>query len=141
MKKVILGVVLCLGLAGCGSFTESRGVPLLNPVKTVAIGEFTASDPAIGKLFAQTVEDEFAKAGYTIVSQTANPDLILSGIAVHRPYEREINWSLVAKNREGQKTASVRFETPGVSRFDGPQKSSEIAIEISRRFLKQINAR
>ena len=139
MKKlsIICGCCCLLLVAGCGSYTESRGVSLAGPVKTVALGEFTGSDPASMKFFKDTVEKEFASAGFLVV--TTKSDVVITGIIYYSHIEPMIA-SLTAKTSSGQMINYIDLVSSKATRFD-PKTPMDAAKELTKRLIKQMNAR
>jgi hypothetical protein len=98
MKKLI--ILSLIMVAGCGSYSESRGLVLDKLVKTVALGEFTGSD--VAGVFRQQIQKELSQAGFTIVEDNADVE-VTGAVAYVMPGlgGGQSDWVLTCKTKKG----------------------------------------
>ncbi len=141
MKVYLILVMVCLVFAGCASWKETIYGPIPQG-KNFALGEFIGSDPAIGKIFKSTVEDEFTKAGF--IFENNKPDFYLSGVASQKGSAAwatiEANWLICLSDTQKKEIAKVRYEISNDLIY-GATSPYRISKKMSKRVLDILNAR
>ena len=139
MKKLTLLGLLMIALAGCGSFTETQGINLAGPIKTVAIGEFSGRDSGVVGIFKQTVQKELLQAGFKIITVNQNPDISFDGAVNYKSMNLFTigisDWLLIAKNPNGELIQSVGYKR-GYFYWDAQPR--DISEKLAKNLIKNL---
>lgn len=136
MKQALLLATICLMLAGCGTYSETRIITLSSPPKTIALGEFKGNDAGIAQFFADTIAIQLTTADFQVIADLNRADVVITGavsyIVPTYGQSGSSNWILMIKTKEGQILGTIGCDVIG------QKESKEVISEIAKRLVKYL---
>jgi hypothetical protein len=139
MKCTLLLAMICLVLAGCGTYSETRITTLSSPPKTIALGEFKSNNIGIAQLFADTVAVQLTAAGFQVVAYPNQADVVITGsvsyIVPNYAQSGSSNWILMIETKEGQILGTIGCDVIG------QKESNEVISEMAKRLVNYLQGK